>query len=81
MTKNKHNQQYLSFVCDPTKGSLVHVGGRKHRAELSLRLLQAVCQGFQLPLQQHALQTCVMLHLLNILSECLIQLVPFQLKL
>lgn len=61
-------QRYLDFVCDPTKGSLVHVRGRKHRTELSLRLLHAVCQGFQFPFQQHALHFCFMLQVLNILS-------------
>ncbi|TNN87438.1 hypothetical protein EYF80_002155 [Liparis tanakae] len=56
---------------------LVHVGGRKHGEELRLRLLQAVHQTFQPPLQLHALLICFILHLLSILSERLLQLIPF----
>lgn len=80
-TKGQDLQQYFDFVCHPTKGSLVHVRGREHCAELSLRLLHTVCQVFQLLLQLHALHTCFLLHLLNILSVCPVQLVSFQLKL
>lgn len=72
---------YLNFLSDPNEGSLVHVWGRKHRVELSLCLLQAVYQSFQFPFKQHTLQTCFMLQLVNILSERLVQLVSFQLKL
>lgn len=72
---------YLKFTGHKCQCCRVQVGGCQHLIELHLSLLHRCVQRLQLTLQQQVLEACLLLYLLDGISEPPVQLVPLLLDL